>query len=117
MNNSILENYLTELTNNHMDELLSGYEIVTYTDPKDIEVGLLRYKTAPKGKAFLFKFPDEDIREFHSVGMKFPIKIFFFNSKKEIVYSAGKVNPGIEIISSKVPAKYVVEIPWEKIKF
>jgi len=117
MNNSILENYLTELTNNHMDELLSGYEIVTYTDPKDIEVGLLRYKTAPKGKAFLFKFPDEDIREFHSVGMKFPIKIFFFNSKKEIVYSAGKVNPGIEIISSKIPAKYVVEIPWEKIKF
>jgi uncharacterized membrane protein (UPF0127 family) len=43
--------------------------------------------------------------------MKFPIKVFFFNSKKEIVYSTGKVNPGIEIISSKVPAKYVVEIP------
>ncbi len=111
MNNSILEKYLTELTNNHMDDLLSGYEIVTYTDPKDIEVGLLRYKNAPKGKAFLFKFPDEDIREFHTIGMKFPIKIFFFNSKKEIVYSTGKANPGIEIISSKIPAKYVVEIP------
>ena len=87
MNNSILENYLTELTNNHMDDLLSGYEVITYTDPKDIEVGLLRYKTAPKGKAFLFKFPDEDIREFHSIGMKFPIKIFFFNLHNEYSFS------------------------------
>ncbi len=111
MRKTFIENYLTELTNNQMDDLLSGYEVITYTDPKDIEVGLLRYKNAPKGKAFLFKFPDEDIREFQTMGMKFPIKIFFFNSKKEIVYSAGKVNPGIEIISSKIPAKYVVEIP------
>ena len=111
MSKTILEEYLNKISNNHMDVLLSGYEVITYTDPKDIEIGLLRYKTAPKGKAFLFKFPDEDIREFHTVGMKFPIKILFFNSKKEIVYSAGKVNPGIEIITSKVPAQYVVEIP------
>lgn len=111
MYKTILEVYLNKITNNHMDDLLSGYEVITYTDPKDIEVGLLRYKTAPKGKAFLFKFPDEDIREFHTIGMEFPIKIFFFNSKKEIVYSTGKVNPGIEIISSNVPAKYAVEIP------
>ena len=111
MNNSILEKYLTELTNNHMDDLLSGYEVITYTDPKDIEIGLLRYKTAPKGKAFLFKFTDEDIRVFHTVDMKFPIKILFFNSKKEIVYSAGEVKPGKEIITSKIPTKYVVEIP------
>jgi uncharacterized membrane protein (UPF0127 family) len=111
MYKTILEVYLNKITNNHMDDLLSGYEVITYTDPKDIEVGLLRYKTIPKGKAFLFKFPDEDIRTFHTIDMKFPIKIFFFNSKKEIVYSAGKVNPGKEIITSKVPAKYVVEIP------
>ena len=111
MSKTILEEYLNKISNNHMDDLLSGYEVITYTDPKDIEIGLLRYKTAPKGKAFLFKFSGEDIREFHTVGMKFPIKILFFNSKKEIVYSAGKVNPGIEIITSKVPAQYVVEIP------
>ena len=94
-----------------MDDLLSGYEVITYTKPNDIEKGLLRFNTAPKGKAFLFKFSDEDIREFHTINMRFPIKIFFFNSKKEIVYSAGKVNPGIKSISSKQPAKYVVEIP------
>jgi uncharacterized membrane protein (UPF0127 family) len=111
MSKTILERYLNEITTNHMDDLLSGYEVITYTNPDDIEIGLLRYKTAPKGKAFLFKFPDEDIRVFHTVGMEFPIKIFFFNSKKEIVYSTGKVNPGIEIISSNVPAKYAVEIP------
>lgn len=111
MSKTILERYLNEITTNHMDDLLSGYEVITYTNPDDIEIGLLRYKTAPKGKAFLFKFPDEDIRVFHTVGMEFPIKIFFFNSKKEIVYSTGKANPGIEIISSKIPAKYVVEVP------
>ena len=38
-------------------------------------------------------------------------KIFFFNSKKEIVYSTGKVNPGKELITSKIPTKYVVEVP------
>ena len=111
MRKTFIENYLTELTNNQMDDLLSGYEVITYTDPKDIEVGLLRYKNAPKGKAFLFKFPDEDIREFHTIGMKFPIKIFFFNSNKELLYSSGKVEPGKEIITTKKPTKYVVEIP------
>lgn len=113
MHNTIIENYLNKLSNNHMDDLLSGYEVITFTKPNDIEIGLLKYKTIPKGKAFLFKFPDEDIREFHTVNMKFPIKMFFFNSKKEIVYSAGKVNPGVKLISSKKPAKYVVEIPYE----
>jgi len=111
MNHKVIENYLNKLSSNHMDDLLSNYEVITFIDPDDIEIGLLKYNAAPKGKAFLFKFPDEDIRVFHTAKMKFPIKIFFFNSKKEIVYSAGKVNPGIEIISSKVPAKYVVEIP------
>jgi len=94
-----------------MDNLLSGYEVITYTEPKDIETGLLRFKTAPKGKAFVFELPDEYIAEFHTVGMKFPIKIFFFNSKKEIVYVAGIVKPGIKSISTKHPVKYIVEIP------
>ena len=108
--NTILEDYLNKL-NNHMDDLLSGYKVIIYDNPKDIELGLLRFKEPPKGYAFLFKFPKEEILDFHTVGMKFPIKIFFFNSNKEIVYSYDKVSPGVEHISSKKPAKYVVEIP------
>ena len=106
----ILEEYLKKL-NSHMQELLSKYEVVTYDNPKDIEEGLLKFDKPPKGKAFLFKFPKEEIIEFHTVGMQFPIKIFFFNKNEEIVFSYGEVSPGVENISSKRPAMYVVEIP------
>jgi uncharacterized membrane protein (UPF0127 family) len=95
-----------------MDDLLSKYkEVIIYDNEKDIELGLLRFKEPPKGKAFLFKFPKEEILDFHTVGMNFPINIYFFNSKKEIVFSYSSVSPGIDHISSKGQSKYVVEIP------
>jgi uncharacterized membrane protein (UPF0127 family) len=104
---NILENYLKKI-NSQIKELLSKYEVITYDSEKDIELGLLRFDEPPKGKAFLFKFSNEEIREFHTTGMKFPIKIYFFNKKEEIVYQ-DQVKPD-KIISSKVPCKYVVEI-------
>lgn len=108
----ILEEYLKTLTGNHLDNLLSDYQnVIIYDTDKDIKTGLLRYSHSPVNTAFLFKMPKEKVLTFHTVGMKFPIKIFFFNSKKEIVYSYGEVSPGIDHITSKRPAKYVVEIP------
>jgi len=105
-----LQEYLNKLNNDNMDELLSNYSVTIYDNPKDIEIGLLRFNKPLKNRAFLFIMPKEEIQHFHTVGMKFPIKIFFFNSKKEIVYSSGIVKPGIKDISSKIPCKYVVEL-------
>jgi uncharacterized membrane protein (UPF0127 family) len=109
----ILETYLFLLENeNNLDTFLSDYKVITYSDPKDIETGLLRYKEPPKkGTAFLFKFPEEEILHFHTIGMKFPINVSFWNSKKEVVYVPGISKPGIKDISSMSPAKYAVEIP------
>lgn len=106
----LLREYLKKL-NSNMQELLSKYTVVTYDKEETIELGLLKYNTPPKGKAFLFKFPDEKMRLFHTIDMKFPIDIYFFDKNEEIVYSYKNVQPGIQEISSKRPAKYVVEIP------
>jgi uncharacterized membrane protein (UPF0127 family) len=107
---TILEVYLQKL-NNPMDLILSKYDVITYNTQEDLSKGLLRYDKPPKGKAFLFKIPKEEVLEFHTIGMKFSIKIFFFNSKKQVVSLYKNVKPDIELISSKNPAKYVVEIP------
>ena len=59
---------------------------------EDISKGLLRFDKPPIGKAFVFEFPDEKIRTFHTVGMKFPINIYFFNNKWGIILLGNKDN-------------------------
>jgi uncharacterized membrane protein (UPF0127 family) len=103
-NDNILFTYLKKLTS-HLNQLIAGYESIIYTTEKDITTGLLRFDKPPKGKAFIFVFPTEKIREFHTVGMKFPINIFFFNKDEEIIFSYENVKPGIKNISSKSPCK------------
>jgi uncharacterized membrane protein (UPF0127 family) len=106
---NFINEYLKKI-NSEMQKLLSKYEVVEYTSEKDIELGLLRFNKPPVGKAFLFIFPNEEVKEFHTIGMKFPIKIYFFNKDEKLVYSCN-AKPGIKIISSKLPTMYVVEIP------
>lgn len=110
---NVVEQYLQQLNNANLDTFLSDFkQVITYNNPQEIKTGLLKYDKKPENKiAFLFIMPTEKIQIFHTVGMKFPIKISFWNSKKEIVYTPGVVKPGLTKISSQVPAKYVVEIP------
>jgi uncharacterized membrane protein (UPF0127 family) len=114
--NSILENYLSFLnedTSEMMDKFLSDFKnIITFTDSEELQTGLLKYKEKPpKGTIFVFEFPKEEVLNFHTIGMKFPIKISFWNSDKEVVYVAGVIKPGVKNISSMQPAKYVIEEP------
>lgn len=104
MNN--LNTYLNKLDKNNSDKL----KMVIYKTPEDINKGLLRFNKSPKNTIFLFIMPKEEILHFHTVGMKFPIKIYFFNSDKKLVYSV-KAKPGIKDINSKYLSKYVMEIP------
>lgn len=105
----LLEKYLNKLSN-ELDKILSMYKkIVVYDKIKDIKKGLLRFDVAPKNTVFLFILPKEELLEFHTIGMKFPINIYFFNSQKELVSKYKNVKPGIELVSSKKPSKYVIE--------
>jgi uncharacterized membrane protein (UPF0127 family) len=110
---NILETYLLFLENDSLDTFLKDFkQVISYHDPKEIKIGLLKYKEKPeKGIAFLFELPKEEVLHFHTIGMKFPINISFWNSNKEVVYVPGIIKPGVQDISSQVPAKYVVEIP------
>ncbi|GIU69061.1 MAG: hypothetical protein KatS3mg002_0297 [Candidatus Woesearchaeota archaeon] len=105
----------------HIKDILSKFpenNIIIYDTPKDIEIGLLRYQIdVPTGKVFLFKFPNEKERSFHTVGMTFPIDIYFFDKKGFLITSYKEVPPGVSNIPSKLPTKYVIEIPSEPILF
>jgi uncharacterized membrane protein (UPF0127 family) len=106
---TLLNEYLNDL-NSDMSNLLSKYDVTTYTKEEDINKGLLRFNKSPKGKAFLFVFPDEKIRIFHTISMKFSIKIYFFDKNKKLINSKYS-EPNIKKIHSKEPAMFVVEVP------
>lgn len=88
--------------------------IIIFESREDQSLGLLRYDKAPIGKKFVFKFQNEQVRVFHTVGMKFPIDIHFFNEDRELIKSCMNCKPGIYTISSGGPAKYAVEIPLKE---
>lgn len=83
--------------------------IIIFDTPEDWKVGLLRYHEPPKEKKFIFIFPDEKIRSFHTVGMEFNIDIYFYDANKKLVKFYKNCEPGIFKISSEKPAKYAVE--------
>ncbi len=94
-----------------MDNILSSYSsIKTFSSAREIVDGLTVYDEISSDAAFIFKFPTEKVRTFHTRGMKFPIDIYFFNSNKELISKYSNIKPGVEHISSKLPAQYVVEV-------
>jgi len=48
-------------------------------------------------------------RQFHTVGMKFNIDIYFFNKFGKIVKAAKNMPPGIKTIDSGGLTQYVIE--------
>jgi uncharacterized membrane protein (UPF0127 family) len=110
---NILENYLIELDFEDSDlfGLLSKFEkIVIFKKSKDIEEGLLKYKSISPDTAFLFKMPEEKVLIFHTVKMQFSIDIWFFDHNGKVVSKYKNLKPGIEKVSSKFPASYVIEV-------
>ncbi len=105
---------LIQKTESDLDDLLSKFEnVVTWTTPRNLRIGMLRFtkNNVPKNTAFVFKFPTEKVRHFHTVGMEFNINIFFFDKKGKIVSIHLDVKPGTSEISSKGKSMYVVEFP------
>ena len=101
----------TSKYNTQITKMLSEYpKLKVFDSEQDIHIGLLRYNNVPHAAAFIFRFKDEKVRSFHTVGMRFNIDICFFNKKGELVKKYINCKPGLENISSVHPSKYVVEI-------
>jgi uncharacterized membrane protein (UPF0127 family) len=110
---NVIKEYLEKI--NMFDYLLSKYKnVITYQTENDITTGLLRFNKPPKNTIFLFLFPKEEILEFHTIGMKFSINIYFFNSQKQLVSKYINVKPNTKLINSKNLSKYVIEETYEK---
>jgi uncharacterized membrane protein (UPF0127 family) len=107
----ILEHYLECLTKSDLFNKLAMSNVVTYKTPEDLKKGLLRFDKYPFNKKFLFVLPDEQIAGFHTVGMKFPINIYFYDINGKLDSFKLNMGPGIKSIRSKNKVKYVVEIP------
>lgn len=106
----IIEQYLSMLNETEMTDKLSQYEVTTFVSPKDIETGMLRFNKPPKGKCFLFILPYEQIGNFHTINMQFPINIFFYTSEGILDSSHLNVKPGVKSIKSKNKIMYVIEV-------
>jgi uncharacterized membrane protein (UPF0127 family) len=108
----IIESYLDSLSLEESDlfSLLSKFKkVVIFKTIQEINTGLLKYKRISASTAFLFKLTEERVISFHTVNMNFNIDMYFFNYIGKLVSNYKNLKPGIEKISSKSPAKYVVE--------
>jgi uncharacterized membrane protein (UPF0127 family) len=111
--NDILSLYLESLEQDSSDlkKLTFGKPMIIFSKTKDISTGLLKFKKdqVSKNLRFLFVFPNEAERVFHTVGMKFNIDIYFFDKDGALISKKINCPPGVEDIKSKGPCKYVVE--------
>lgn len=108
-----INNYLTELffKDSDLSKFLSTFnKVVTFETDKDLTLGLLRYKKISSKTAYLFKYKEEVILNFHTMGMKFNIDIYFFNKDGTMVFAYKNCEPGRSLISSKQPAICAVEV-------
>jgi uncharacterized membrane protein (UPF0127 family) len=91
-----------------LTKLTLGSKLVILETQEELEKGLLVYDAPVHDKVFLFKFPTEDIREFHTFNMCADIDIYFLDENKEIVHKELNCKPN-NFFSSVFPAKYVIE--------
>jgi uncharacterized membrane protein (UPF0127 family) len=107
----ILQFYLEQIQHEKtMTTFLSNFKrIIKFTSEKDHSIGLLRYKSIPENIAFLFEFENDKIRNFHSVGMKFNIDIFFYDKHGDLIINYKNIKPGIKKISSKEECRFAIE--------
>ena len=105
--------YLETLDQNGSDlkKLIFGKPLVIFRKLQDIERGLLKYNKdqVSKDMRFLFVFPDEKERIFHTKGMKFGIDIYFYNKDGKLIHKKLRCPPGVGEIKSNGPCKYAVE--------
>lgn len=106
-----LDMYLEQLQNSSpLNIFLTNFEHVTeYSSKDDLTLGLLRFNKINHKYAFLFKFEEERMLDFHTIGMRFPINIRFYDKEGKLISSYYNVKSGEENISSKKPAMYAVE--------
>ena len=109
----ILSMYLESLSQDSSDlrKLIFGHPLVIFRKDEDIKRGLLKFekKQISKDLRFLFIFPNERERIFHTIGMKFNIDIYFFDKDGSLVNKKINCFPGIKEIKSNGLTKYVVE--------
>jgi len=109
----ILEKYLERLNHSDLYNKLpeDNDNLIIYKTNRDRRIGLLRYNKSPIGKLFLFIMPDEEIINFHTIGMKFNIDILFYDKSGKLVSSYLNIKPGVKSISSISKIKYAIEVP------
>lgn len=114
----ILQFYLEHIQHEKtMTTFLSNFKrIIKFTSEKDHSIGLLRYKNIPDNVAFLFEFENDEVRNFHTVSMKFNIDIFFYDKHGDLVSEYKNMEPGIKKINSKEECRFAIEILSENIR-
>ncbi|OQB41038.1 MAG: hypothetical protein BWY04_01068 [candidate division CPR1 bacterium ADurb.Bin160] len=109
---TILDSFLEKINKekNLLEKLSEFKKILKFKNQKDLKNGLTKFTEIPFDHVFLFMFDNGDtIKIFHTIGMKFNIDIYFYDSDKKFINKKLNCPPGIKEISSIFPCKYVLE--------
>ena len=103
----LLEDTIPTSINKFLDEFT---EVHIFCSDLERRIGMSKFSEAPsEDKAFLFIFENEGNYIFHTLKMKFPINMYFFNEQGNLVYSKIYCLPEIEEIQCPFDFKYVIE--------
>lgn len=92
-------------------DTIQHLEIEIADDDYQRETGLMYRPAMKEDRGMLFIFENEQPRGFFMKNTIIPLDLIFLNSNNKIVsISKNAIPQSLETISSKVPAKYVLEI-------
>ena len=99
------------LTINRFDGTAITFHIELADSDYERETGLMHRTKMSDDQGMLFVFEKEDLRYFYMKNTPIPLDLIFINSENRIVSIHSDAKPMSEAtISSKYPAKYVLEI-------
>lgn len=103
-------------TKDNIQEFLKQFlKVTVFNTETEIGKGMRRFNEPPSQQyAFLFVFKKEGIYPFTTLGMKFPINIYFFDKYGNFVEKFDDVQPDTNMIEPKSPFIYVVEFSSNK---
>jgi len=99
------------LTINRFDGTPITFHIELANSDYERETGLMHRTKMSDDQGMLFVFEEEALRYFYMKNTSLPLDLIFINSENKIVSIHPNAKPMSEVsISSKYPAKYVLEI-------
>ena len=103
------ERLIRSLNKSLIDIKGNEYNVELALTPEEWSIGLSCRESLPFNNGMLFIFPTEDVKQFHTENVNFPLDILSINSNYQIIHILESISPNSTMISLP-PCKYVLEL-------